>query len=85
MVDSVNTPQIPPQLPGQTGITDTPPEQGGVTPPTVNNDPTQNFEDFLNDTSITQVEQRNFSSEVDAAQEIVDNSAFVDPGQTTPV
>lgn len=85
MVDSINGPQIPPQLPGQQGITDTPPEDGGVTPPTVNNDPVKNFEDFLNDSSISTVEQQNASQEVDTADEIVNNSAFVNPGQNSPV
>ena len=85
MVESINKPQIPPQLPGQQGVTDTPPEDGGVTPPTVNNNPVQNFEDFLNDSSISTVEQQNFSEVVDTANEIINGSAFANPGQTTPV
>ena len=85
MVESISNPQIPPQLPGQQGVTDTPPEDGGVTPPTVNNDPVQNFEDFLNDSSISTVEQQKFSEVVDTANDIINGSAFANPGQNTPV
>jgi hypothetical protein len=85
MVDNVGNQPVPTTLPNQPGVTDRPPEEGGVTPPTINNDPMQNFEDYLNQSSITNVEQQQFQQVVDVAQEIADNSPLIDPGQNTPV
>lgn len=72
-------------LPTQPRNTDDPAEKTGSKPDVTSPTSFQNFEEFLNQTSISAVEKTIKSDVFDVVNDIKKKSGFVDPGENTPI